>query len=931
MATFVNDLRLTELATGEGSGTWGETTNTNLELIAEAFSFGTEAITTNADTHTTTIADGSTDAGRSLFLKYTGTLDSACTITIGPNTVSKLWLIENATSGSQNIIIKQGSGATVTVPNGQTKAIYSDGAGSGGAMVDAFAHLNVVDLTVEDDLTITDDLTVSGAFTLTGNADLNGDLDVDGTTNLDVVDIDGAVDMASTLAVAGVVTANAGVVVDEMTIDADTITATDDFIIDAEGEIVLDANNTGQVHLKDNGTEYGRFFQDSNRLFIQSAVSDADILIRGNDGGSIITALTLDMSAAGAATFNDKVQADYFKATGSIPSETSANTGYLDFSSGNTRIVTKGADGSTLGGFQVLQQASDTSPAASALVIDTNSDVTLAGNLIIPEKITHVGDEDTFLQFNAADTFRIVAGDEERFRVATGEVVVNESSQDTDFRVEGNGNANMLFVDAGNDRVGIGTNSPEEQFSVQDGSGGIIFLGRTSGSTTGLLGRIEMGNTDVDSAMGGIDFTQDGATNNSRIGFFTQTSGSAAAERVRIDSDGLVGLGTTNPSRLLHLLAADSCLLQLQVGNTTGNCQILFGDSGSTTVGKVLYNHTGNIMSFEGGSQERMRISGAALLVGKTAANNGTAGVEASAAALNATVSGDTVSRLNRLSDDGEILRFQKDTATVGSIGSISSDLYIAEGNSGLRFDGENNQILPASTTASTDGTCNLGASSARFQDVHLSRAIGNGAAGLQFNDGSSDDLIPFSMTAADTVDSTISLGISSKRFKDLHLSTNIHQGATTPSSSAAGVLSEAVGRATYSRGNSVGGFGHLTFINGNGTVGSVTTSGSATAYNTSSDYRLKENVVAMSGATDRLKQLKPSRFNFIADADTTVDGFLAHEVQDVVPEAITGTKDAVDEDGNPDYQGIDQSKLVPLLVATIQELEARITQLESN
>ena len=69
MATFVNDLRLTELATGEGSGTWGTTTNTNLELVAEAFSFGTEAITTNADTHTTTIADGSTDPGRSIFLK----------------------------------------------------------------------------------------------------------------------------------------------------------------------------------------------------------------------------------------------------------------------------------------------------------------------------------------------------------------------------------------------------------------------------------------------------------------------------------------------------------------------------------------------------------------------------------------------------------------------------------------------------------------------------------------------------------------------------------------------------------------------------------------------------------------------------------------------------------------------------------------------
>ena len=70
---------------------------------------------------------------------------------------------------------------------------------------------------------------------------------------------------------------------------------------------------------------------------------------------------------------------------------------------------------------------------------------------------------------------------------------------------------------------------------------------------------------------------------------------------------------------------------------------------------------------------------------------------------------------------------------------------------------------------------------------------------------------------------------------------------------------------------------------------------------------------------------------NFETDADTTVDGFLAHEVQSVVPEAITGTKDAIDENGNPDYQGIDQAKLVPLLVKTIQELEARITTLENN
>ena len=117
----------------------------------------------------------------------------------------------------------------------------------------------------------------------------------------------------------------------------------------------------------------------------------------------------------------------------------------------------------------------------------------------------------------------------------------------------------------------------------------------------------------------------------------------------------------------------------------------------------------------------------------------------------------------------------------------------------------------------------------------------------------------------------------------------------------------------------------HFVFYNGNGGVGSISTNGSATAFNTSSDYRLKENVDYTWDATTRLKQLKPARFNFIADdTNTLVDGFIAHEVSSVVPEAISGEKDAVK------MQGIDQSKLVPLLVKTIQELEARITALEA-
>ena len=123
MATYVNNLRLKEIADGAESGTWGQSTNTNLELIGEALGFGTEGITTNADTHTTTVADGSADEGRAMYIKYTGTLDSACTITIGPNTLKRVHIIENATSGSQNIIISQGAGANVTIAPGTAKVV----------------------------------------------------------------------------------------------------------------------------------------------------------------------------------------------------------------------------------------------------------------------------------------------------------------------------------------------------------------------------------------------------------------------------------------------------------------------------------------------------------------------------------------------------------------------------------------------------------------------------------------------------------------------------------------------------------------------------------------------------------------------------------------------------------------------------------------
>lgn len=113
--------------------------------------------------------------------------------------------------------------------------------------------------------------------------------------------------------------------------------------------------------------------------------------------------------------------------------------------------------------------------------------------------------------------------------------------------------------------------------------------------------------------------------------------------------------------------------------------------------------------------------------------------------------------------------------------------------------------------------------------------------------------------------------------------------------------------------------------------VGTITVNSSVTAYNTSSDYRLKENVVSLTSAISRLLQIPVHRFNFIVSPERTVDGFLAHEVSPVVPEAVTGEHNAVDADGNPVYQQIDQSKLVPLLTAALQEAVERIETLEAQ
>jgi hypothetical protein len=343
------------------------------------------------------------------------------------------------------------------------------------------------------------------------------------------------------------------------------------------------------------------------------------------------------------------------------------------------------------------------------------------------------------------------------------------------------------------------------------------------------------------------------------------------ATAITITSAEKVGIGTTSPSQKLHvedITSSNTSTYISIVGGTGGNAGITFGDSDADLVGGVLFNNADNALRFfKNGFTEAMRIDSSGNLgLGTTSPNY--------RLHVNTSVDGDFASLIhNTDADNGQGLMIRAGADSGEAILSLRNQASSEK----MRVD-----------------------------------ASGNLSIGTYANPPSSSFI------------RLTSIGI-------------VQSGRTGTGNQPA-----------------------IEFFNGNGVVGSIYTGGTTTTYYTSSDYRLKENVNYDWDATTRLKQLKPARFNFIADDSVTFDGFLAHEVKDIVPEAIGGEKDAMmneeyevtpaveevrDEEGNitteaveavmgtrsvPDYQGIDQSKLVPLLVKTIQELEARITALET-
>ena len=450
----------------------------------------------------------------------------------------------------------------------------------------------------------------------------------------------------------------------------------------------------------------------------------------------------------------------------------------------------------------------------------------------------------------------------------------------------------------------------------------------------------------------------------------------SGTERARIDSSGRLGIGTSSPGATLSVLSAASASIPAiqfsSSGSLANNEVVRFQINGLTNGFRMFQDASSNVRySFEGGSVgigttgpgHALQVNGAICATGAFAtASANTCTLDASSGRGRVIVSGPDASTYSslafgRLYSDGsgytETARFDASGRLLVGTSSARANMFNATLSSAFQVEGTTHNTSSVSIVRNSNDVSAaafvLGKS--RGAAVGSSTLVNNNdtIAYLSFQGADGSELVECASIACE-VDgtpgandmpgrlefSTTADGASSPTERMRILSTgsvlfSTDTEASITSATANGHMWYESTQSWASSRSTTGGASHFVFYNPNGVVGTIQTSASATSYNTSSDYRLKENVTAVTDGITRLQQLKPSRFNFIADPAKTVDGFLAHEVQTIVPEAITGEKDAVDDEGNPVYQGIDQSKLVPLLTAALQEAVAKIESLEAR
>ena len=716
--------------------------------------------------------------------------------------------------------------------------------------------------------------------------------------------------------------------------------------------------------------------------------------------------------------------ADYLNAGGNFPAG-SLGAPYITFIGDENTGLFRKSGGSV--GF-----VSDATEIAN---FDSNGLTISSGNLIIPGDIIHSGDTNTKIRFSNNDEIKLETGGVQRLKIDGSSVVFNDDGADVDFKIEGDSVANLFKVDASVDNIGIGMASPT--FSSGNGIelADNFFLGFGSGN--GTRPDFQFGTTA-------------GATLDIRCG-----TGADTVDLV-INTNGFLGIGTTSPSRKLHV---DSSFIRVSDGyglDTGGSSERVTLDNGFISLttnsaerlrldssGRVLIGHTTStpmdndannpIFAVEGtGNGARIAVRSADSTAGNGAFIYLTRTRGTSAGSKTTVQSGDSLGGFIFMGADGThdtraaIIQAQCD-GTPGDNdmpgrlvfmttpdGGINSVEHMRINNAGLIGMGTTSPKADSKLTVN-GRTSSVVANNASYQtglnitnDVNAdffvavksnSTSIGpSTSTPLCFHTGStsnermrihgSTNQLQIGGTTLISSNPYLTLGQSANSQGNVMHLVNNGTADLTMSFISAGKNSRAVGidishdnffigrdnddndfvinnggRIGINKTDSINArmeinenantlqpliirdannsnfvTHYIGFRKHDSEKGSIKGDRGGTSYNTTSDYRLKQNITSISDGITRIKQLLPKKFSFIEDETNTLrDGFLAHEVSSLVPEAVDGTKDAVDSNNKPIYQGIDHSKLVPLLTAALQEeigkreaLEARITALEA-
>jgi len=434
---------------------------------------------------------------------------------------------------------------------------------------------------------------------------------------------------------------------------------------------------------------------------------------------------------------------------------------------------------------------------------------------------------------------------------------------------------NAVYIDA-SQNVGIGQTSPQAKLQINTAADGaqIIVVGAQTANEQTLLFRNSYYTNNTTSGLAAIGWIDSGSSGGS-LTFKTGVNGGGVTniptEKVRIDNAGNVGIGTSSPATKLHI-------------------------KGSLALGSIRSESTGDVTTTGYNYISFYDTSGQVGYVGYAGAANSYDIVNNLASGFLTFKTGGYTERM-RIDSSGNVgIGTTTPSRPLVVYGASNSYLALQNSTTGVaNTDGL--QLIQDTTTGYL------------YQYENMPLVFGTNATERMRIDSSGNLLVGCTVTnpIASRVNGIATGGVG---FITSRSANNMALGVSGTSGS------------------------HIQCYTDNGTTyvsaGSITSSGSVTSFNVTSDYRLKQNVQPMTSTLSLISQLKPCSFEYI-EGNQYSEGFIAHELQAIVPHAVTGEKDAIDADGKPVYQAVDSSFLIPHLVAAMQEQQALITSLTAR